>query len=186
MEKINIETEVRIKSFKVAHHLSEETLAFTGKLYIGKVYVAELCSRGHGGGVDYYEVETDSKNDAISELSALVKQFSSSSEIGGRTITLDVSLNWFLAELAGQLDDLAYQKSQMRGRTFVRLKGKDYADGCWNVFKIPYNNGAAIDRLEQQNKVVTECLNEQLAKKTFTISDILKAMGVEDQSLALS
>jgi hypothetical protein len=184
---MNLNTEIKIKSFKPSHDLSEETLAFTGKLYIGKVYVADLMSRGQGGGVDYYEVETtDSKNDALRELSALVKQFSSSSEIGGRTITLDVSLNWFLAELAGQLDDLAYQKSQMRGRTFVRLEGQEYGDDSWSVFKIPYRNGAAIDRLERQNKVVTECLNEQLAKKTFTIGDILKAMGVEDQSLALS
>tara|TARA_R100000426_G_scaffold15236_1_gene14354 strand:+ start:149 stop:703 length:555 start_codon:yes stop_codon:yes gene_type:complete len=178
MEKINIETEVSIKSFKVAHHLSEETLAFTGKLYIGKVYVADLCSRGHGGGVDYYEVETDGKN-ALKELSVLVKQFSSSREIGGRIITLDVSLNWFLAELAGSLDNLAYQKSQMRGRTFVRLEGQEYGGDSWSAFKIPYRNGAAIDHLEQQNKVVTECLNEQLAKKTFTISDILSEMGVK-------
>ena len=182
---MNVNTEIKIKSFKASHDLSEETLAFTGKLYIDKLYVADLVSRGHGGGVDYYEVETDGKN-AVKELSALVKQFSSSREIEGRTITLDVSLNWFLAELAGQLDDLAYQKSQMRGRTLVRLEGQEYGDDSWTAFKIPYRNGAAIDRLERQNKVVKECLNEQLSKKTFTIGDILKAMGVEDQSLALS
>ncbi len=182
---MNLNTEIKIKSFKTSHGLSEETLAFTGKLYIGKVYVADLCSRGTGGGVDYYEVETDSKNDALSELSALVKQFEATHEMGGKTITLDLSLNWFLAELAGQLDDLAYQKSQMRGRTFVRLKGKEYNDDGWSSFKIPYRNGAAIDRLERQNKVITECLNEQLSKKTFTIGDILEAMGVEGQKLAL-
>lgn len=167
-----LETKTRIKSFKPAHHLSEESLAFTGKLYIGNKAVADVRNQGHGGATSYYTI--DPKDDWQCKLQDLIFGYEQTKGL------IYEPVEWFITALAYQEDELLLQKKQTRGKTWVRLEGREYPDGEWSVFKISYRNGAGLAHIERSGRVVTECYNQQLQDKGFTIGDILREMHLTE------
>ena len=173
--------------------LSEETLAFTGRLYIDNKPVAELSNRGHGDPIDWSIVRTKATNNdpygvenpkavkSFKELNKAIASAPTAHTKGG--FDLDPDMGWFLAELAELTLRRQRDKRQVAGKSWVRFDGHDYDDDGWHVFKIKWTPENRA-RLEERRGRVVESLNDQVASSCGPIkfAQVLAQMGVDVES----
>ena len=185
---------IEIKSFKPALGLSEETLAFTGRLYIDNKPVAELSNRGHGDPVDWRPVRTKATDEhpygvedpkAVKALEDLEGALAISPTARTKSgFDLDPSMDWFLAELAELTLQRQKEKRQVAGKSWVRLDGKDYGEDDWHVFRIKWTPENRA-RLEERHGPVVESLNDRVAARgPIQFKQALAQMGVDLEDLA--
>jgi len=179
---------IEIKSFKPVLSLSEETLAFTGRLYIDNKPVAELSNRGHGDPVDWRPVRTKATDDApygvedpkaVKALDDLQKAIASAPTAHTKSgFDLNPDMYWFLAELAELTLRRQKDKRQVAGKSWVRFDGHEYDNGGWHVFKIKWTPENRA-RLEERHGRVVESFNDQVANSCGPIkfAQVLAEMG---------
>ena len=52
---------IEVKAVKVHHDMSEETLCFSGNLYVDGKKICQISNRGHGGCHEYYMTAEEEK-----------------------------------------------------------------------------------------------------------------------------
>lgn len=189
---MNYNPTIEIKSFKPALGLSEETLAFTGRLYIDNKPVAELSNRGHGDSVNWFPVRTKAtdKDPYGVENPKAVKALDELNEALALSPTarctegfdLDPDLDWFLAELAELTLKRQKDKRQVAGKSWVRFEGHDYDEDGWHIAKIKWTPENRA-RIEKRYGRVVECFNDQVTScGPIKFAQVLAQMGVDVES----
>jgi hypothetical protein len=179
---MNYNPTIEIKSFKPALTLSEETLAFTGRLYIDGKPAAHLSNRGHGDSVSYHHY----KNDDGALLGVLIDNLAKAPTAKSEFFDdgLQPDLDWFLQELAGETANRQKSKRDVASKSWVRFADHKYGEDDWHVFRFKWTPENRA-RLEERHGPVVESRNERVAATgPLKFRQMLAKMGVELEDLA--
>lgn len=158
---------VNIAGFKSAPQLSEETLAFTGNLVLDGVKIASLSNRGHGDPVNT-RPENPAARERLKELSDFLRSQDKSPD------GLQPDLDWFLATLAGIMEDRRLTRRKYAGKTPVQLAGEHYDPYAWSVFGFRHTP-ENLKRITERHGAITRDLHAELTKP-ITVGDVLEEM----------
>jgi len=143
-----IET-AELKGVKIASNMSEETIAFTGALWINGKKAADLKNDGHGGAnfMWFKDRELEKAFDAYCESLPPVLQMSMDSDF------------WISLEV-GKIDEARFWKRKCSKTMCIILKS--HKDGEFIQYKAwPYSSQAAAEVRKIHGGELVEIINER-------------------------
>jgi hypothetical protein len=152
---------VELKGVKIASNMSEETVAFTGSLYINGKKAADLKNDGNGGAnfAWFNDRELEKAFDAYCESLPAVPQtddWAIEKGLGPLAMNSDF---WISLEI-GKIDEERFWKRKCSKTMCIKLKG--HKDGEFTQYKAwPYSADAAKEVRKIHGEELVEIINER-------------------------
>jgi hypothetical protein len=146
-----ISMNVELKAVKTAHHLSQETIAFSAKIYVDGKRIGVVSNSGTGGGNQYDWYEGCAK--IGHELEAYAQ-----------TLTFEFEydkLDQFINRLADEIDEKKWLKRNCKNKTMFRLKDDATEPGeGWRIVKRKFNRLVAAQLRQKYGDKLAVIANE--------------------------
>lgn len=125
-----------MKSVKIHKGLSQETLAFTAKVYLDGKYVADAQNAGHGGPTDILWHSKDARKQFQEWVKTLPPIVSDIELAPGKFFEYKQDEDNFFSELVNKYElKQTLDRAVKRGKTIFRFKGSK--QGEWREIKAP-------------------------------------------------
>ena len=157
---------IEVKAVKVHHDMSEETLCFSGNLYVDGKKICQISNRGNGGCHEYYMTREEEKKLNDWCKSNLPKWKMSNGE------EMDTDLEMHISNLVNEYDQKKTLKSLLKRKIVVVDDGCKYAESYqWKLNKFPsiYETYGQIKRVmpDLKNPICLNLVEFDTAYKTF-------------------
>ena len=153
---------VELKGVKIASNMSEETIAFTGSLYINGKKAADLKNDGQGGDNRMYfkDRELEKAFDAYCESLPPDPVTDDWAIERGYTDPLPMSADLWISLEVGKIDQERFWKRKCAKTMCVFLKS--HKDGQFTQYKAwPYSPDAAEKVRQMHGEELVEIINER-------------------------
>jgi hypothetical protein len=183
-----VEMTIELKNVKVAHHMSEETTAFTATLYINGKKAAHVKNDGRGGDNHPWFLDRELEKDFHEFCKSLPpRQFMDTTSVDDQGLTkccealttfhdseecckvcfkeimepYSISYDSFIGDLLTEwLEKDDWKKACKKGIVYTK-HGEENNDKYWTVAKATYSQGAASHLRERLGKELKEIINER-------------------------
>ena len=136
---------ITLKSFKPAHNLSEETLAFTATIYADGKRVGDVRNQGNGG-CHFY-------NWSDANLGREIEAWADAQPSKFEFEKLDQIIDKVIEDLEVQKEEKRIARAAKKS-TLFRIKGDD--DSSWRQVNVPYGPQAQAYLDKKYGALVTE------------------------------
>jgi hypothetical protein len=152
---------VELKNVKIAGNLSEETIAFTGALYINGKKAADVKNAGHGGDNATWFKDRDLGMAFEAWAAALPPMPVTDDDIAmGLTQPLPMSADLWISLEVGRIDDERFWRRKCTKGVLIILT--KHATGEYGEYKnTPYTPSIAAKLRERHGEELVEIINER-------------------------
>ena len=153
---------IELKKVKIAQNMSEETIAFTGELWIDNTKAADLKNDGQGGANFMWFKDRELEKSFNAYCESLPSQPATDDWAIERGFTDPTSMDadlWISLEV-GKIDEARYWKRKCSKTMCVILKSHN--QGQFSQYKAwPYSAAAAAEVRKMHGDELVEIINER-------------------------
>lgn len=160
---------ITLQSVKIHHGLSQETHAFTAKVYVDGVYFADAGNAGHGGMTDIHAPRTSKRKETLDQMGDRVGRFNAAERDLNAIIAATSPVKYVIegTDYRCQLDDIVDQLVDDRENTrkckatLARKLMVARADGLYTLKSKPtpeHVAGATAEFTERGDGVILNSL----------------------------